>query len=124
MEDLTKHWSSLSLSESEGLELCLKSEQAVNEFGIVARFLTRRPLNLEAIATTFSPLWRSKSGFKVRNIGDHVTLFSFDNNTNVERILSSEPWNFDKHILVLSRYDKENSVNSSELKKVAFWVQV
>ena len=114
----------MSLTEKEGLGLCLKSEQAVNEFGIVAKFLTKRPLNLEAIATTFSPLWRSKAGFKVRNIGDHVTLFSFENNSDVERILSAEPWSFDKHIMVLSRYDKENPTNVSELKKVAFWVQV
>ena len=77
MEDLTKHWSSLSLSENEGLGLSLKSEQAVNEVGIVARFLTRHPLNLEAIANTFSPLWQSKSRFKVRNIGNHATLFFF-----------------------------------------------
>ena len=124
MEDLTKHWSSLSLSENEGLGLSLKSEQAVIEVGIVARFLTRRPLNLEAIANTFSPLWRSKSGFKVRNIGNHVTLFSFENISDVERILSSEPWSFDKHIMVLSRYEKENPINASELNKVAFWVQV
>ena len=124
MEDLTKHWSSLSLSENEGLGLSLRSEQAVNEVGIVARFLTRRPLNLEAIANTFSPLWRSKSGFKVRNIGNHVTLFSFENNSDVERILSSEPWSFDKHIMVISHFDKENPINASELNMVAFWVQV
>ena len=124
MEDLTNHWSSLSLSENEGLGLCLKSEQAANEFGIVAKFLTKRPLNLEAIANTFSPLWRSKVGFKVRNIGDHVILFSFESKTEVERILSAEPWSFDKHIMVLSRYDKENPINVSDLKKVAFWIQV
>ena len=91
MEDLTKHWSSLSLSEIEGPGLCLRSDQATTEHGIVARFLTKRPLNIEAIANTFTPLWRSKSGFKVKNIGDHVVLFSFDNKSDVDRILSAEP---------------------------------
>ena len=55
MEDLTKHWSSLSLSDREGPGLCLKSEQAITEYGIVARFLTKCPLNIDAIATTFTP---------------------------------------------------------------------
>ena len=91
MEDLTKHWSSLSLSEIEGPGLCLRSDQATTEHGIVARFLTKRPLNIEAIANTFTPLWRSKSGFKVKNIGDHVVLFSFDNKSDVDCILSAEP---------------------------------
>lgn len=122
MEDLAKHWSSLSLSKREGLGLYLKSKQAVNEFSIVVRFLTKRPLNLKAIAITFTPLWRSKAGFKVKNIRDHVSLFSFDNTKDIERILSSEPWSFDKHIMVLSRYDKENSISAIDLTQVAFWV--
>lgn len=122
MEDLAKHWGSLSLSKREGLGLCLKSKQAVNEFSIVVRFLTKRPLNLKAIAITFTPSWRSKAGFKVKNIGDHVSLFSFDNTKDIERILSSKPWSFDKHIMVLSCYDKENSVSAIDLTQVAFWV--
>ena len=63
-------------------------------------------------------------GFKVKNIGDHVILFSFDNNTDVDRILSSEPWSFDKHLMVLSRYDKDASLKALDLTKVSFWVQV
>ena len=53
-----------------------------------------------------------------------LPFFSFENNSDVEWILSSEPWSFDKRIMVLSRYDKENPINASELNKVAFWVQV
>ena len=124
MEDLTKHWSSLSLSEIEGPGLCLRSDQVTTEHGIVARFLTKRPLNIEAISNTFTPLWRSKSGFKVKNIGDHVVLFSFDNKSDVDRILSAEPWSFDKNIMVLSRYDKDITVKASELTKVPFWIQI
>ena len=124
MEDLTKHWSSLSLSEIEGPGLCLRSDQVTDEYGIIARFLTKRPLNIEAIANTFNPLWRSKSGFKVKNIGDHVVLFSFDNKFDVDRILFAEPWCFDKHIMVLSRYNKDTSINALDLTKVPFWVQV
>ena len=124
MEDLTKHWSSLSLSELEGPGLRLRSDQAITEHGIVARFLTKRPLNIEAIANTFTPLWRSKSGFKIKNIGDHLILFSFDSKSDVEGILSAEPWSFDKHIMVLTRYDKDTTIKASELIKVPFWIQI
>lgn len=124
MKDLTKHWSSLSLSERGGPSIHLKSEEAITEHGIVARFLTKRPLNIDAIATTFTPLGRSKSGFKGKNIGDHIILFSVDNKTDVERILSSGPRSFNKHILVLSHYNKNSTVKASKLTKVAFWVQV
>ena len=70
------------------------------------------------------PLWRSKSGFKVKNIGDHVVLFSFDNKFDVDHILSAEPWSFEKHIMVLPRYDKDITVKASELTKVPFWIQI
>lgn len=55
MEELTKHWRSLSLSEKEGSSLRLKSDQAITEHGIGVIFLTKRPLNIDAIANTFTP---------------------------------------------------------------------
>ena len=124
MDDLTKHWSSLSLSEVEGQGLHLRSDQAITEHGIVARFLTKRPLNIEAIANTFTPLWRTKSGFKIKNIGDHIILFSFNSKSDVERILSAEPWSFNKHIMVLTRYNKDTTLKASELIMVPFWIQI
>ena len=124
MEALSKQWKSLTLSEREGSGLCLKKEQASSEFSIAARFLTKRPLNIDAIAKTFTPLWRAKSGFKVKHIEEHVILFSFDNKADVDRILAAEPWSFDKSLMALIRYDKEATFHASVLAKIAFWVQV
>ena len=42
----------------------------------------------------------------------------------MDRIIAAEPWSFDKHLLVLTRYDKEATLPASNLTKVAFWVQV
>ena len=122
METLTKHWKSLSLSEREGPGLCLKKEQANSKLSIAAQFLTKRPLNIDAIAKTFTPLWRAKTGFKVKHIEDHVIIFSFDNKADVDRILSAEPWSFNKSLMVLNRYDKEATIHALELTKIAFWV--
>ena len=120
MENLTKHWKSLSLFEKEGPGLCLKKEQASFEHAIAAGFLTKRPLNIDAIANTFTPLWIAKSGFKVKHIEDHVILFSFDNKADVDRIIAVEPWSFDKSLIVLNRYDKEAAVHASDLTKITF----
>ena len=124
MEEITKRWNSISLSEKEGMGLRLKEEQASTEFAIAARFLTKRPLNIEAIANTFTPLWRTKSGFKIKNLGNHLILFSFDNIGDVQKILKSEPWSFDKHLMVLTQYEKDTSLNPLDLTQVPFWVQV
>ena len=55
MEDLTKTWSKLNLSECEGSNVRLMEMQAVTEWGLAAKFFTRRALNLDAIAKSFSP---------------------------------------------------------------------
>ena len=124
MDDLTKHWSSLSLSEREGAGLKLKKEQATDVFTIAAKFFTKRALNIDAIARTFSPLWRSKNGFSIKNNGDHIILFSFDNEADVDRILSLEPWCFDKYLMAFSRINKETTLEVCNFNQVSFWVQV
>ena len=124
MDDLSNRWKSLSLSEKEGPGLALKPDQATTEFSMVAWFLTKRLINLDAIANTFNPLWRTKTGFRMKFIGDHLILFSFDSKEDVDRILAVEPWSFDKHIMVVERYDNVAVVDSSSLNTVAFLVQI
>lgn len=34
-------------------------------------------------------------------------LITFDNKEEMDKILEIEPWSFDKHLVVLQRYDKD-----------------
>ena len=94
------------------------------EFIIAAKFFTKRVLNMDAIALTFQPLWRSKNGFKVKNMGNHIVLFIFDNKREVETIIENEPWSFDKHLMVLQCYDKDTPFEELQFNYTSFWVQV
>ena len=60
----------------------------------------------------------------MKYIGDHLVLFSFDSKEDVDRIIAAEPWSFDKHLIVVSKYDNETVMESSNLTTVAFWVQI
>ena len=60
---------------------------------------------MDAVTRTFRQLWRSTAGFKIRNLDDHVVLFVFNNQGDIDRILRSEPWCFDKHLVVFQQYD-------------------
>ncbi|KAL0000565.1 hypothetical protein SO802_014346 [Lithocarpus litseifolius] len=103
MESLTNHWRNLSLNDREGGKLTVKKGRAIQEYTMAAKFLRPRVLNTEAIARTFSPLWRSRNGFQVREVGDHTRLFVFDNAEEVDKILACEPWSFDRLLVVLHR---------------------
>ena len=124
MDELTNHCNGLSLSNKEGPTFNLEKEMATPKFIIAAKFFTRRALNMEAIALTFQPLWRSKNGFKVKNKGNHIVLFIFDNKLEVDTILANEPWSFDKHLMVLQRYDEDMLVEELQFNRTSFWVQV
>ena len=124
MDDLTEKWKNLSLSEREGPGLSLREEQAMTEYILAAKFLTKRALNFKAIANTFQLLWRSRNGFKIENLRDHTALFIFYEKTEIDKILASEPWSFDKHLMVLQRYDKDMSIRTTNFNIMNFWVQV
>lgn len=51
-------------------------------------------------------------------------LFTFDDKSEIEKVLAAEPWSFDKRLMVLEWYDKETDIGEMEFRKVTFWVQV
>ena len=124
MESLTKYWSNMSLNYREGGKVSLNKEQSSAEFFIAAKFLTNRALNIDAVIRTFSPLWRAINGFNVRNMGDHILLFVFDNKKEVEKIFASEPWSFDKHLVVLQRFENNSPICELSFTWTAIWVQI
>ena len=83
MEDLSRSWGKLSLSENEEKGYVLPKVQRKNEFMIVAKFLTTRALNMDAMGRTFKQLWQSCDGFKMRNMTNHKVLFAFDDEQDV-----------------------------------------
>ena len=96
----------------------------MEDFSIIAKFFTKRALNIDVIARTFNPLWRSRNGFKIQNYGDPTILFTFNNKNDVDRIISNEPWSFDKHLVVMRKYEKETLVADVKFDKASFWVQL
>ena len=91
---------------------------------VAAKFFTTRFLQTEEVARTFRQLWRTTNGFKIRNQGNNIVLFMFDNLSDVDKILKSQPWSFDKHLIVMQRYTGDTPVQELEFKKIPFWVQV
>ena len=124
MEDLTKDWSKFLLLEKENSGFALPRTQNSRAFVVAAKFLTSRFLVMEAVVRTFKQLWRSQNGFKIHNLGNHIVLFEFDNVQDVERIHQNQPWTFDKHLVVLKRYEEGSQVKDLIFDKAWFWVQV
>ena len=124
MDDLANSWNRLTLSEREGPGCNLTHDDSVMDFSIAAKFLTRIALSVDVIAKTFTPLWRARNGFKIQKFDDHKILFTFDNKEDVDRILNSEPWSFDKHLVIMEWYEGDRPLNKIRFEKTTIWVQV
>nr|POF03740.1 aspartic proteinase cdr1 [Quercus suber] len=124
MEKLMGSWEKFSLSESEGNKFTIQEESRVRDFLLAAKFHTRRVLNMEAIAKTFKLLWRTRKGFEIRDMGDHMVLFRFPEATDIDRVLQGEPWMFDKHLVALKRMETSEAIRGLDFSRTSFWVQV
>ena len=119
-----KHQGELSLNDREGGDFRLSEDKSVKEYTIAAKFLTKRALNTKSVVRTFNALQRSVNGFKVRNAGNHIVLFTFDNEEEVERIFEGKPWSFNKHLVLIKRYDYSILVRELVFNQVSLWVQM
>ena len=126
MEDILYDWKKLSLTYEEDVKLSLSKSKNLRrkEYVLAAKFLTKRALNVEAIGHTFKPLWRAKKDFKVREAGDHILLFIFELESDAEQVLANEPWMFDKHAVLLQRFDGSTPSRYLRFTKLKFWVQI
>lgn len=120
MEDLSKQWTKLSLLDREGEKITLGKNRGSNEHIIATKFLTRRALNVDVVGRTFKPLWRAINGFTTKNMGNHTLLFVFENQEDVNRVLLSEPWTFDKHLVVVQKYERNTLYKMLDLTKRLF----
>ena len=120
MDEITEGWSRLSLQGPEGDGFNLRAEMGSEEFVLAAKFFTKRVLNTDAIARNFSQLWRSWNDFKIKDLGNHIVLFIFDNKLEADRVLASQPWSFDKFLVAIQWYEKSTPARDLVFDKFLF----
>ena len=58
------------------------------------------------------------------NTGSNVLLFAFERDVDVEKVLLGEPWSYDRHLVVLERFDGRKPILELVFKFCSFWVQI
>ena len=117
-------WKHFSLSDKEGFDVDLAHTTQQSENILVAKFLTLRVLNIDSVARTFKPLWKTKKSFLVQDLGKNRTALVFEDALDLERVLANEPWSFDKFLVVFERLGDDIHVDDLLFSHVAFWVQI
>jgi hypothetical protein len=124
MESLEGLWEKFSLSEHECQKVDLASTTTQPKSFLAAKFLTRRVLNVESVARTFKPLWRTDQGFSIRDMNDNKLVFVFEDEADRERVMLGEPWAYDKSLVVFQRIEDEEAIEEVTFTETSFWVQL
>ena len=124
MDDLAQRWQKLSLLVNEGNKVDLTVKKKEGEHVLAAKFLTHRNVNLEAVARTFRPIWRTRGSFEVNDAGNNMVLFDFEFEVDAVKVLMGELWTFDRHLVVLERYDGSTPIQNLQFKSTSIWVQI
>lgn len=125
MESLASLWENLSLFDLEGKKFDLDpAVEFETESILAARFLTRRLVNLEAVACTFRHLWRAEKGFRLKDMGENIVTIYFTEMADLERVISTSPWTYDKSFIVFQRTEDGIPVTSLDFNFVDLWIQI
>ena len=105
MDSLEGLWQKLKLSDEEEVGVNYEDNHSQPHRLLAAKFLTKRMVNIESVARTFKPLWRTQNEFKIKDMGDNKLFFVFEEVCDLERVLEHEPWTYDKHLVIFERVE-------------------
>lgn len=124
MDILEGLWRNLKLDEEEETGIACSQETLSTRIILAAEFLTRRTVNIESVARTFKPLWRTQKEFRIQDMGNNRFFFEFDNEYDLERVLEHEPWTYDKHLVIMERVVDNIPISAIPFRFVSFWIQI
>ncbi|GAV79329.1 DUF4283 domain-containing protein/zf-CCHC_4 domain-containing protein, partial [Cephalotus follicularis] len=78
----------------------------------------------ETFKKTMKTLWRAKYGLRIRDVGNNLFLFIFNDEDDRLKVMKLSPWLFDKHILLLEKIENEVHPSNLSLHKATLWIRV
>ena len=91
MDDITSKWNRLSLNQTENQTIVLIPTVTGNGKVLVAKFFTKRRINMEAVLRTLKSMWKTEKSFDVRDLGSNMALVLFDEEYDLDHILMRGP---------------------------------
>lgn len=75
------------------------------EISLVGKLCTDCLISKEVIRSTITKIWRVSKPFQFQEVSPNLFVITFENETDMERVLTGSPWLFDNNIFVLRAFD-------------------
>lgn len=123
-----EHWKKTSFSKDEGVLNIVDEDDVVGEEpfqrSLAGKLWTETSFNTRAFKQTIVDAWRLKKLVEVQELGKNLFLFLFSTKRDLDNVLNSGPWSFDRHILVLKRISGTEQPSEMNLGTALFWARV
>ncbi|KAL0402831.1 UNVERIFIED_CONTAM: hypothetical protein Sradi_1923900 [Sesamum radiatum] len=92
-------------------------------FPIIAKILSEKPLNNNAIKTTLIKAWGLSPKTQTNVIEQNTVVFLLDNEQDRRRIWHQSPWSFRGNLIVSKPWFPEEALEEVDLNSYQIWVQ-
>lgn len=108
--DLNAQLDQLDIEEEENSVFVVGDDvdTAINKYElcVVARFLTERNINVNAMKTKMADVWRPAMGINIKEMEPGIFLFQFYHREDMQWVLRGGPWSFDNAMIVMAEVPK------------------
>ncbi|GAV75229.1 DUF4283 domain-containing protein/zf-CCHC_4 domain-containing protein, partial [Cephalotus follicularis] len=91
---------------------------------LIGSLLNAKKFNKETFKNIMKTLRRARHGLRIREVGNNLFLFMFNNDEDRLKVLKLGPWLFDKYILLLEKIENEIHPSNLTLHKFSLWIRV
>lgn len=114
--------------EDEEEPICLLDTQLSSDdtadLILIGKLWTDRSYNMYALIETMKKLWSPSKGLTVQELGSNLISFQFYSKMDMERIKAMQPWQFNKHLLVLKQLSSEIQPSLLSFDKSPCWIRL
>ncbi|KAG2669682.1 hypothetical protein I3760_14G043800 [Carya illinoinensis] len=70
-----------------------------------------KSINKEAFKATMTKIWNPEGWIIFYKVGHNRMLIEFQKDVDIDGVLASRPWSFDKHLICIQEFDSHTPPN-------------
>lgn len=121
-------WKRVDLSKEEEEGFALEETEVTGDDAfknsLVGKLWTVNPFNTRVFKQVIVQSWRLKNPVEVQDLNKNLFLFRFSSKRDVDSVMKSGPWSFDRNLLVLKKISGEEQPSEMEMNTTEFWTRV
>jgi hypothetical protein len=125
MEDLMKRLN-LMAAEAKGIKVgdAGSSRGQGKLLQAVGKVFSERLVNADGLAQALGRIWCPMRGVICKDLGDNLSLFTFNQAAGKRRALEDGPWMFGKDLVVMADFDESKALDELEFIYIPIWVRI